>query len=815
MLNDIRNTFRFLVRERLLAVAVLATLGIGIGINAAIFSVLDAVVIRPLPYPQADRLVAVWQQDRKDKSPFVASAANFLDWQKQTEVFEALAAVQQFQKREFNLAVGAAPDNMARDNVAPDNVAPDNVKGAHISPELFGVLRVSPAMGRSFTPEDADADKDRVVILSHDLWVSRFASDPHAVGRDLRLNGSNVRIAGVMPAGFTIPLVEAQIYLPLQWTMAERQERRVAHYLVLGRLKKGVSLETAGALLDSVAWSLGQQYPESNKDLGILINPLKDKVVGALRPVLLAIFSAAGCVLLLACLNLANLLGARGIKRQREMAIRAALGASRFRLLRQLMTEGLVIASLGGMIGLVGGTWAVRIFVGLFNNTIYFSLPRRAEIGLDWRVLAFTGLACLLTGILFSIAPAWQVTKANLLATANRTGGRRGGHWRAVLMVGEVGFSLALVIAAALLVRSYARLQAENPGFSADGVLTATVALPDTKYSSPSLRAAFFRRLVADTAAIPGASAVAAVRYLPMSGVASVWSVGLPGQPPGNLPAAFHHIVTPGYFEAMKIPVVEGRAFDEHDSADRSRVAILSGTAARRYFPNDPHPIGRHLRIEDEQRADWEVIGIVGDVRNLRPDLVPRPQIYVPMEQSPVGSMALVIRSGENPLALSRSFRDLVNRIDKDQAITDVKSLAMVVDDASARWRVSTSLFLGFGIAALVIAAIGLYSVVSYNVAQRTPEIAIRIALGGSYTRIMATVLQSVATLGGIGIALGLMLAFAASRSLGTLLYTIDPLDPLTFGAAAAGFLTLVLIIGVAAASKATHIQHALALKQE
>jgi putative ABC transport system permease protein len=800
MLNDIRNTFRFLLRERMLAAAVLATLGIGIGINAAIFSVLDAVVIRPLPYPEASQLVAVWQQDRKDKSPFVASAANFLDWQKQTEVFEALAAIQQFQKRDFNLAGGSAPDN---------------VKGVHISPDLFRVLGVNPAMGRAFTSGDAEGDHDRMVILSHDLWVSRFASDPHAVGRDFRLNGANVRIAGVMPAGFAIPLVEAQIYLPLNWTLAERQERRVANYLVLGRLKNGVSLETAGAVLDSFAWALAEKHPESNKDLGILINPLKDKVVGTLRPVLLAIFSAAACVLLLACLNLANLFGARGIKRQREMAIRAALGASRFRLLRQLMTEGLAIAALGGIIGLVGGTWAVRIFAGLFNNTIYFSLPRRAEIGLDWRVLAFTGLACLLTGVLFSIAPAWQATRMDLRFTANRTGGRRGGHWRALLVVCETGFSLALVIAASLLVRSYVRLQAQDRGFSVDGVLTATVALPETKYASPLNQAAFFRRLVADTAAVPGVSAVAAVRYLPMSGVASVWSVSIPGQPSGNLPAAFHHIVTPGYFAAMKIPVMEGRSFEEHDSAGRPRVAILSGTAARRYFPSDPYPIGRHILIEDEQRTDWEVIGIVRDVRNLRPDLAPRPQIYVPMEQSPAGSMALVIRNDKNPLALSRTFRDLVNRIDKDQAITDVKSLAMVVGDASARWRVSTSLFLGFGVAALVIAVIGLYSVVSYNVAQRTPEIAIRIALGGSYWRIIATILQSVATLGGVGIALGLWLAYAASQSLGTLLYTIDPLDPVTFGAAAIGFLTLVLIIGTAAASKVTRIEPASALKQE
>jgi len=421
MLKDICNTFRFLRREPLLAAVVLGTLAIGIGINTAIFSVRDAVVIRPLPYPEAGQLVAVWQQDRKDKSPFVVSAGNFLDWQKQESVFESLAAVQQFQKREFNLALAGAQ--------------PDNVKGVCVSPDLFKVLRVSPAIGRALTTDDAESNRGPVVILSHDLWVGRFGSDPHISGRDLLVNGGRVTIIGVMPAGFEIPLIEAQLYMPLKLTIAERQERRIANFLTLGRLQRGVRIETAMAKLDSVALALEQAHPESNRDVGILLNPLKDKVVGPLRPVLWAIFAAAGCVLLLACLNLANVLGARAIKRQREFAIRTSLGASHRRLLRQLITEGFVISSLGGVIGFLTGTWTVRIFLSLFNNTVYFSLPRRGEIGLDLRVLAFTGLACVLTAILFSLVPASTAVTANLQSLANRSTGRWGNRLRGALVV--------------------------------------------------------------------------------------------------------------------------------------------------------------------------------------------------------------------------------------------------------------------------------------------------------------------------------------------------------------------------------------------
>jgi predicted permease len=800
MPNDIHNTFRSLRREPLLAATILATLGLGIGMNAAIFSVLEAVVIRPLRIPNSDRVVAVWQRDRKDGSGFVVSAANFLDWQRQVQIFQALGAVQQYQNRDFNLSSGDVPDN---------------VKGVRISPGCFEVLRVYPAIGRAFTPDDAQSGSQPVAILAHSLWVSRFGSDPNVAGRELRLNSTVVKIVGVMPASFEIPLARAQIYLPLQWTEAERQERRIAHYFVLGRLRDGISRQTAEAQLDSVARALEQQYPESNKDVGILISPLQEEVVGTVRPVLTAVFLGSACVLLLACVNLANLFSARGVKRQREIAIRASLGASQLRLLRQLLTEGLVVAMLGGVIGLSWGTLAVKFFVRLFNDTVYFSLPRREEIGLDWRVFVFTATACVLSGILFSIAPAWRSMKTDLVSSTGRTVARQHGQLRAVTLTAEVAFCFALVVASGLLVRSYERLRSEEPGFAVNGVLTATIALPPAKYGSPAKQAEFFRSLLAEARTIPGVREVAAVRFLPMNGVASLWDVSVPDRPAEQLPAAFHHIATPDYFNVMRIPLLMGRAFDGDDSRGRTRVVILGQTAARRFFPNAPNPVGRYLRIEDEQRADWQVIGVVGDVRNIRPDRPPRPQIYVPMEQSPAGRMTLVIRSNEDRSGLAGPLRGAVRRIDKDQAIADVKSLAEVVGDASARWRVSTWLFSCFGAAALIQALMGLYSPVSYNVAQRTREIALRVALGSSYGRIVRMILESVARICGAGVMLGLLLAWAANRSLRSLLYGTDPLDARTFAAAAGGFLILALVVSTVAGSRATRIQPADALKEE
>lgn len=799
-MDEMRHTVRFLMREPLLTVTVVVTLGLAMGINTAIFSVLDAVVLRPLPYPAAGQLVEASQLDRVDGSPFVVSPANFLDWQRQTGVFDALAALQTFQQTDYSLATSPPASS---------------VKGIRASPDLFKVLRVAPAIGRAFDLADAEPGRDDVVIVGHDFWSARLGADPNAVGKALTLNGRTTTIVGVMPAGFEVthPLVKAQLYLPLAWNAEQRQERRIAGYVVIGRLKDGMNVTQAAAALDPFARALERQYPDSNRDSGILLQQLSEVVAGEVRPALVAILGASGCVLLLACFNLANLLGMHGIKRQRELAIRSALGASRFRLMRQTLAEGLLIAALGGAAGLLWGTWTLRLFVSLFNDTRYFSLPRRGEIGLDWRVGAFAALMCVATAMLVSAAPAVRAMTADIVAALKRPDGRREGRWRAILTAGEVATSLALVIAAVLLVRSYARLQAEAPGFSTSGLLTARISLPEAKYGSPASRAAFFQRLVTEAGALPAVAGAAAVQLLPLNGVGSLWSVTVPGHAtdPWN---AFYHVVTPRYFEVMGIPIVQGRPFIAQDTAGRRRVVILSKIAAARYFP-DVNPIGRFIRIEDRAHVEWEVVGVAGDVRNQRLDRALRPQMYVPVEQSPAMAMTVILRAERDPLALAQPLRELVGRLDSEQAIADVKTMAQVVADSSARWRVSTFIFLGFGASALLLALVGLHGVTSYSVLQRSREMALRLALGSTRAGIVRMILRSMAGVAAAGIAAGMLLAMAIGRALSTLLYQVPPIDPVAFAGSAVLFAALVMATGAAAAYKASNVEPSVALKDE
>jgi putative ABC transport system permease protein len=576
-----------------------------------------------------------------------------------------------------------------------------------------------------------------------------------------------------------------------------------------------VGLTRAAADLDSLSRRLERAHPVENKDTGILLDPLREQVVGTVRPSLLVIFAAAAGVLLLACFNIANLLTARGIKRQRELSIRAALGASRWRLLRQTLTEGFVIAFLGGVAGLTCAEWAVRSFVGLFNDTRYFSLPRRAEIAFDWRVFVFVAIICLATGLLFSVVPAIRAMKADIVSSVRRLDGRTESRWRNALMTGELAVCLMLVVASLLLVRSYQQLQSENPGFSQDDVMSAKIALPNARYNTPPRRAAFFRSVLAEASGLPNASAAAAVQWLPLNGVQSMWPVSNPDRSVGNLPAAFHFIVSPGYFETMKVPLLSGRTFVSQDTAGRQRVAVLSQSAARRYFPNE-NPIGRTIRIKDRENVDWQVIGLVGDVRNQRLDRVPQPQVYVPMDQSPAGNMTVVMRStNHDPLSLARPLRDIVQRLDEEQGLADVKTMVQVVDDSSARWRVSTYLFLGFGGVALLLAMIGLYSVTSFNVAQRSREIALRLALGDSHAGVVRLILRSLSRVAAAGVVVGLVLALMIGRALSSLLYAVQPFDPIAFASASFGFALLVLAAGALSALKTSHIEPIVALKHE
>ena len=800
LISDVRQALRFYRREPLLAGAMLVTLTLAIGLTTAIFAVLDSVVIRPLPYPDPERLVVAWQHDRSDGSWFTVSPANFLDWQAQTGVFDSLAAIQQFEDVEFSLGTAGAPAA---------------ITGIHVSPELFRVLGVAPALGRAFTARDAEPGRDRVVILGHDVWTARFGSDRSIVGRDIRLNGAPFTVIGVMPAGFELPIVAAQVYLPVAWTPEQRRERRIANYLVVGRLNDQVTLAQASADLDGLARALERQYPATNRDTGILLDPLREQVIGTVRPSLVAMFAAAVGVLLLASFNLANLAAARAIAHQRELSLRAALGASRWRLLRATIIEALLTSCLGGGAGLVCGTCAVRGFVALFNETRYFSLPRRAEIAFDWRVFAFAAAACVATSLLVGAVPAARAMRADLVAMLKRIGDRRDSRLRGLLLAGELAFSLMLVVVCLLLLRSYVKLHGESAGFDAGNVLTAKIALPADRYRTPAARAAFFGDLLAQAAALPGVSGAASVQLLPLNGVGSVWSIALPDRPGEQLPPPFHFTVSPGYFEMLRIPVIAGRTFDAQDVAGRRRVAIVSAAAAARYFPGQ-NPIGRAIRIEDREHAVWDIVGVVGDVRSQRLDRAPRPQVYVPMAQSPSAAMTIVMRSRtRDPIDLSRPLQDLVHRLDDQQAVADVKTMIQVVDDSSARWRVSTFLFVGFAAVAIVLAVTGLFSATSFTVAQRTREIAIRLALGDTHGGIVALIVRSLTAVIGGGIAAGLVLALALGRTVSTLVYGIDVVDPLSYASAAVGFALIVLVTGAASASRASAVEAAIALRAE
>jgi len=794
--GDCRLALRLLRREPALAASVILTLGIGVGIATAIFSALDAVVLRPLPYADPDRLVVVWQTDRTDGSRFVASPGDFRDWRRERGVFAALGAVQQFQDVDFNLSLGASPEH---------------VRGIRFTPDVFDVLGVQPELGRPFTPADVDGQRS-VALLGHELWATRFAGDPAIVGREIVVNGAAVTVIGVLPRGFELPLVRAQLFLPLRWTAAQQEMRRDAACLILGRLVPGMSIAAAQPRMDEVARALERAYPVDNKDTGVAIDPLQEVVVGMIRPTLVILFAAAACVVALACFNLANLMAARAIARQREIAIRAALGASRARLVGSALVEALTLASAGTIAGVAFGSWVLRAFIAVFNDTAFFSLPRRTEIALDWRAFLFAAAVCVIAAAVCAAAPAVTVAAHDLVAALKRPHARPASRFRAGLVAAELAVALALVVATSLLVRSYARLHEVPVGFATDRTLAATVALPPATYTAPAARVSFFERVVAEVRALPEVESAGAVRFLPLSGVASIRPVRVPGRT-DRLPDAFHHAVTAGYFETMRIPVLAGRTFTEGDAAGARRV-VLGETAARRYFPNQS-PIGRTIVIDDDARAAWEVIGVVGDVRNQRVDRVPRPQLYVPASRTAPAAMTLVVRTSGDPLRVAAGVRAAVRRIDPAQSVADMRTVAAIVSDGAARWRVSTLLFLGFAAAAVMLAVVGLHGVTAYAVAQRTREIAVRIALGGTARSVVLLIARSMSGVAAVGVVAGAALAVALARGIASLLYDTDPLDPVAVGVAALGFLLIVTATAIVSAARAAAVEPAAALRAE
>jgi predicted permease len=801
LLQDMRYGLRSLRKNPGFAAVAVLTLALGVGANSTIFSFVNGVMLRPLPYREPGRLVLLDETaPKRGITSMGVSFPNFVDWREQNRVFEDVAS---YTEGSYTLVGGGEPAQ---------------VRGARVTSGLFEVLGVAPVLGRTVRPEEDRPDNDTVVILGHGLWRSRFGGDPGVVGQSISINNRPHTVIGVMPPDFKFPEV-ADLWLPL--ALDERRWTRNDHGLgALARLKTGVTLEQAQAEMASVARSIEEQNPVTNDGLSVSVTGLREGLVGGYRRGLLILLGVVGFVLLIACVNVANLLLARSSARQKEISIRAALGAGRWRIMRQLITESLLLGAAGGALGLVLAVWGMELLLA----AVPVEFPFWMKFGLDGRVLAFTACVSLLTGIVFGAAPALQASKVDL-NEALKDGGRSasagaGRHrLRALLVVAEVALSLVLLVGAGLMIRSFMRLQHVNPGLNPENVLTMTVPLPRAKYREPARQAAFFQRLLERVRALPGVEAAGAASNLPLSG--SLWgrSLTVEGRPVlsvGDAPVINYCVVTPEYFRSMGIPMLTGRDVSDGDTNDSPKVTVIDERLAREYWP-DESPLGKRVRYgPPESNEPWfTIIGVVGEVRHQRLDLQTRKTVYVPYQQVADPRMTLTVHTTAAPAALADAVRAQVKELDADQPITDVRTMEEVVSRSVWQPRLYTILFGVFAAVALVLASVGIYGVMSYAVSQRTHEIGIRMALGAQAADVLKMVLGQGLMLALIGVAVGTAAAFALTRLMAALLYDVSATDPATFGTIA------LLLMGVASmacyvpARRAMKVDPMIALRYE
>jgi predicted permease len=801
--QDLRYGLRMLMRSPGFTIVAVVALALGIGANSAIFSVVNTVLLRPLPYKNPDALMTVWEEATHLGFPYnTPSPANFIDWREQNTVFEGMAALAQ---RSFNLTGAGEPERF---------------DGRKVSANLFSILGVEPLLGRTFLPEE-DKPGSRVVILSYGVWQRRFGGDTGIIGRALTLNGEPYTVVGVMPATVDLPSMDNwhdQLWVPIALT-AEEAASRGNHYLeVIARTKPGVTRQQAQAEMTTIAARLEKQYPEENTRVGIRVRQLHEQLVGDIKPALLVLLGAVAFVLLIACANVANLLLARAAVRQKEIALRLALGASRSRLTRQFLTESVLLAGLGGLVGLL----FAYIGLNVLKTFIPPSISQAQAINMDAKVLIFTGLISLVTGLIFGLAPATQASNFGLSETLKEGGrdssaGSRGNRIRGVLVVSEVAVSFLLLIGAGLLINSFLHLRKLDPGYRADHLLTMKVALPETKYPDKERRAPFFRELIRRVQTLPGVESVAVASNLPLTYSGDSMPIGVEGRPdppPDQSPDVVLRVVSPGYFHTMGIPLAQGRDISEKDTPDAVRVVVISEKTARYFWPGQ-NPIGKRLKPgSTTSDSPWrEVVGIVKDVR--QNDFVAEPKMQMYMAHEQVGSFAanaLVVRTQVDPLSLGTAVRKVVWEIDKDQPVSDIRSMEEIVSRAVARQRFSTMLLGIFATLALVLAAVGIYGVMSYSVAQRTREIGIRMALGAQRSDVLKMTVGQGLRLVIMGVAIGLAAAFVLTRVMASLLFGVSATDPITFIIISLVLMAVALIASYIPALRATKVDPMVAL---
>jgi putative ABC transport system permease protein len=818
LLQDLRFAGRTLLKRPVFTVIAILTLALGIGANTAIFSVVDSVLLAPLPFQHPERLTMIWASNPElaakvglaDKLP--VSPGTFYDW-KTAKSFEKMAMLDS--------------DRLNLTGIGE----PEQVGVVAVSGELFQALGTPAFLGRTLLPTD-DEGQQTSVLLSHRFWSSHFGGDRGIVGRPIRLNGKPLTVVGVMPPHFAFPRggemphgfgfpAEPDLWVPLAFSPKERQNRGNRGFLTVGLLHPGVTLGAAQAEMNAISARIAKSFPDSDTGWNSRVEPLPAALVGDVKPALLILLAAAGVVLLIACVNVANLLLAAAASRQKEIALRTALGADRGRMVRQLLTESALLALAGGAVGLLFADWGLRVIAYWIPDDI----PVAHEVAIDPGILLFALGVTLLTGVLAGLAPALQMTRPDLAeslrdGTRAGSGTSRGGRTRRALVVIETALAVLLVAGAGLLVRSFARLITVNPGFRAAGTLSLEVSLPQTKYAERPRREAFTAALLERLRALPGVTSAGMISKLPVSGGEEIEGLEIEGQPrpkPSEIPLADYRQVSPGYFETLGIRRLAGRVFDDSDAAGKPLVAVIGETLARAYWPG-ADPLGKRFRtggLGGNPQPWVTVVGVVGDVRQAGLQIDPRPQVYVPQAQEATRDQAFVLRTAGDPKALAAAARGAVYAVDRDQPVSRVRPMGEIVAQSVAAQRFNMVLLGMFAGLALVLAAVGIYGITAYSVAQRTREMGLRMALGAQPWTVLALVLREAGALALAGVASGLVLAFAATRVMASLLYGVGATDPATFASVTAALALVSLFAAWVPGRRATQVDPMVALRTE